>query len=65
MRTIRPECGRGPLSAHFTAIKKELSNVRRVEPQTNIKRWIDEYIAELDNQIEIAKIEEERLGEQQ
>ena len=50
----------GPESLHYGAQKEELLNFKKDETDPNVKRWIDEYVAALDRQIERARIEEER-----
>ncbi|MGH8546130.1 MAG: hypothetical protein ACREX3_21415, partial [Gammaproteobacteria bacterium] len=50
----------GPASLHYEAKKQWLLDFRRGETNADVRRWIDEYIALLDRQIEHAKIEEER-----
>jgi hypothetical protein len=50
----------GPESLHYGAEKEGLLNFKKDETDSNVKRWIDEYVAVLDRQIEQARIEEER-----
>ncbi len=50
----------GPESVHFQTKKQSLLEFRKGETNENVKRWIDEYVASLDKQIERARIEEER-----
>jgi hypothetical protein len=50
----------GPASLHYQTKKQQLLDFRKDEGSPNVKRWIDEYIASLDRQIEREKIEEER-----
>jgi hypothetical protein len=37
-----------------------LLDFRRNEDNENVKRWIDEYVARIDKEVEHARIEEER-----
>jgi hypothetical protein len=50
----------GPASLHYEARKRWLLDFKRGETNADVRRWIDEYVALLDRQIEHAKIEEER-----
>jgi hypothetical protein len=45
---------------HYGVKKEELLNFKKDETDPNVKRWIDEYVAALERQIEHARIEEER-----
>lgn len=50
----------GPASLHYEKKKERLLAFRGEEQNENVKRWIDDYVALLDEQIERAKAEEER-----
>lgn len=50
----------GPESSHYQAQKEWLLAFRKGERNESVKRWVDEYVAPLDWQIERALIEEER-----
>ena len=50
----------GNLSLHFEKKKRSLLRIREEENNENVKRWIDEYLDELEKKIERAKVEEER-----
>jgi hypothetical protein len=52
----------GLASLHFQAKKQKLFDFKGREDNENVKRWIDEYVASLDQQIEWARIGEERRG---
>ncbi|MCK4735619.1 MAG: hypothetical protein KAT65_24405, partial [Methanophagales archaeon] len=52
----------GLASLHFQAKKQKLLDFKRGEGNENVKRWIDEYVASLDQKIEWARIGEERRG---
>ena len=50
----------GPESTHFQNKKQELLTFREGEDSENVQRWIDEYVSQLDQRIDQAKIMEER-----
>jgi hypothetical protein len=50
----------GPQTLHYESKKQWLLQFKKDEPDENVKRWIDEYVASIDRQIEHAKIAEER-----
>jgi hypothetical protein len=50
----------GPESVHFESVKRKLLDFKSEEENQNVKRWIDEYVIELDKHIERAKMREER-----
>jgi hypothetical protein len=50
----------GPESMHFKLVKQELLDFKSVEVNQNVRRWIDDYVVELDEHIERAKMREER-----
>jgi hypothetical protein len=60
MANFSTEVWAGPLSLHEQEKKQKLLDLKKGEDNENIKRWIDEYISALDEQIEHAKINEER-----
>ena len=50
----------GPASLHYQNKKQQLLDFRKDEDNHDVKRWIDEYVASLDRQIERENIDEER-----
>jgi hypothetical protein len=52
----------GKGSLHYQNRKQEVINYKKEEENTNVKNWIDEYVAALDESIEREKLEEEREG---
>ena len=60
MANFSTEGWSGPASLHYQEKKQQLLEFKREEDNENVKRWIDEYISSLDQQIERTKIEEER-----
>ena len=50
----------GPESAHYESVKQQLLEFKEGEKNGNVNRWIDEYIHELNEYIQQAKIREER-----
>ena len=50
----------GPPSAHFQAKKERLLSIRDIDNDENVKRWIDEFVAELEAQIKQERMYEER-----
>lgn len=50
----------GPASEHYKNKKQGVLDYRQKEDNPIILRWIDDYIEEIDAQIELAKISEER-----
>ena len=54
----------GPESLHLDRKKQELLRIREAEVNAennaNVKQWVDRYVAELEQDIEYAKIREER-----
>jgi len=50
----------GPESLHFQDKKQKLLDFKENEENENVKRWIDEYVSQLEGRIEQARIEEER-----
>ncbi len=60
MANFSTESWAGPESLHYQTKKQWLLDYKKEENNENVKRWIDEYVASLDQQIERARIEEER-----
>lgn len=60
MANFSSEGWTGPQSLHYQNKKQRLLDFRKDENNENVKRWIDEYVARIDKEIEQAKIEEER-----
>ena len=54
------EVWHGPLSLHCENKQQQLLRLKDEEDNENIKRWIDEFVEELEERIEHAKIGEER-----
>ncbi|HUS49109.1 MAG TPA: hypothetical protein VMZ91_03035, partial [Candidatus Paceibacterota bacterium] len=52
----------GKGSLHYQNRKQEVINYKKEEENTNVRNWIDEYVAALDESIEREKLEEERRG---
>lgn len=50
----------GPTSLHYEEKKQKLLGIKAGEDNEDVKRWIDEYVEELEARIEHAKIDEER-----
>jgi hypothetical protein len=50
----------GEASAHYEDTRKQMKALRTRESDTNVKRFLDEYIELLDKRIEHSKISEER-----
>lgn len=50
----------GPESLHYESIKQKLLDFKAEEENENVKSWINEYVAELDEHIQRARIQEER-----
>ena len=54
------EMWHGPLSVHYENKRQKLLRLKDGEDNENVKRWIDEFVEELEESIEHAKIGEER-----
>ena len=54
------EVWHGPLSLHYENKQQKLLRFKDGEDNENVKRWIDEFVEELEDRIEHAKIGEER-----
>ena len=54
------EVWQGPLSLHYKNKQQKLLRLKDGEDNGNVKRWIDEFVEELERRIEHAKIGEER-----
>ena len=50
----------GPESSHLSGQKEFLLNIRKEDQDRNVRRWIDEYVADLSKYIDSARIREER-----
>ncbi len=50
----------GERSLHLEKKKEKLLRIKESEENTNVKRWLDEYIEQLEEGIEQARVEEER-----
>ena len=51
---------KGPLSLHYENKQQQLLRLKDGEDNENVKRWIDEFVERLEEDIEHAKISEER-----
>ena len=51
----------GPDSLHYENKKQQLLHIRNGEDKKNVKLWIDEFVKWLKQEIERARIEEERM----
>jgi len=60
MANFSTEGWTGPRSLHLQRKKDELLQFKEGEPNHNVRRWINEYVAALDRDIERSRIEEER-----
>ena len=54
------EMWEGLSSLHFEAKRDKLLRISESEDNRNVKRWLDEYIQRLEEDIEHARIDEER-----
>ena len=52
----------GSESDRYDRMKQELVEFRKTEDNENVKKWIDEFIAGLEHDLEVAKVREEREG---
>ena len=50
----------GPASSRYGAIKQKLLHINSSDDNVNVKCWIDDFVNVLENEIERAKVEEER-----
>ena len=57
---FRTESFTGPISGHLEAKRRHLAELREQETNTNVRNWLDEFIAILDDEIRGARIAEER-----
>ena len=55
------ESWRGELSLHLEKKQEKLLHIKNTEDDGNVIRWLDEYIATLEEQIKQARIDEERM----
>jgi len=62
MANFSTEGWTGPESSHLQGKKNYLLEFKAGEPNRNVQRWIDEYVAITDKEIERAQIREEREG---
>jgi hypothetical protein len=60
MANFSSESWWGPESLHYQTKKQGLLDFRKSETDPNVNRWTEEYVAALDEQIERARIDEER-----
>ena len=60
MANFSTEGWSGPASAHYQEKKQWLLDFKKEETDANVKLWIDEYVEDLQRQIDHAKIREER-----
>lgn len=52
----------GSVAAHYQGKKLSLEELMKKETDENVLKWIQECLVELDNRIEMFRIEEERFG---
>jgi len=52
----------GPASMHYENKKNMLLDYKKRETNSNVLRWVDDYISSLEYQIEKSKVQEEREG---
>lgn len=60
MANFSTEGWSGPASGHYREKKQWLLDFKKEETDANVKLWIDEYVENLERQIEHAKVREER-----
>ena len=60
MANFSTESWSGSASGHYQAKKQWLLDFKEEETDTNVKLWIDEYVEDLQRQIDYAKVSEER-----
>lgn len=60
MANFSTEGWTGPESSHLQGKKNYLLEFRAGEPNKNVQRWIDDYVAIINKEIERARIREER-----
>jgi len=60
MANFSSEGWSGPESLHLEAKKRELLEFKKGETESNVKRWIDEFVGVLNRRIERARMGEER-----
>ena len=51
----------GPASLHYKNKQQKLLHIKDGEDNENVKRWIDEFVEGLEQEIERAKIDEEGM----
>ena len=51
----------GSISLHYDGKIRKLLDIKNCENNRNVIRWIDEFVEELEGDIERADIDEERL----
>ena len=49
-------------SLHYQEKQQKLLDIKDGEDNENVKRWIDEFVEGLEQEIERARIEEERMS---
>jgi LPS O-antigen subunit length determinant protein (WzzB/FepE family) len=60
MANFSTEGWTGPESSHLQGKKDYLLKFKAGEPNKDVQRWIEEYVAIIDKEIERARIREER-----
>ena len=60
MANFSTEGWSGPASGHYQEKKQWLLDFKKEEADANVTLWIDEYVEDLERQIEQAKVREER-----
>jgi hypothetical protein len=62
MANFSTEGWSGSAAQHLQNKKQMLLEFRKVETEENVIRWLDDYVASIDNDIDRARIREEREG---
>jgi len=62
MANFSSEGWSGNASTHFQTKKKSLLEFKKMESEEIVIKWLDDYVARIDHDIENAKIREERHG---
>jgi hypothetical protein len=52
----------GPASEHYQERKRFLLELKKIETNVKVKRWIDEYVSLVTGEIRLARIEEDKTG---
>jgi hypothetical protein len=60
MASFSSESWVGPASLHCSEKVQRLLDFKKDESECNVRMWIDEYVAQLQKEIQSARIREER-----